>query len=65
MGALKKRYIAMTLAELKRNIGEILETESPDTPVKIWLWNGHTPDVGDVRIGVYTDGTRTIGIQER
>jgi len=54
----------MTLAELKRNIDEILETESPDTPVKIWLWNGYTPDVGYVRIGVYTDGTKSIGIQE-
>ena len=54
----------MTLAELKRNIDEVLETESPDTPVKIWLWNGYTNDVGYVRIGVYPNGTKTIGIGE-
>lgn len=54
----------MTLAELKSNIDEVLETESPDTPVRIWLLNGYTLDVGYVRIGVYTDGTTTIGIQE-
>lgn len=54
----------MILAELKKKIDELSKQEAPNTPVKIWLWNGDSPDVGHVHIGIYADGTRTIGIHE-
>ena len=53
----------MTLAELKRNIDELSKQEAPDTPVEIWL-SGRNLDIGRVAVGIYTNGKRTIGIQE-
>lgn len=55
----------MTLRELKAQVDEAFGDESPDTPVEIFLMNGRSIPVGKVVVGVYTDGTRKIGIEEK
>lgn len=54
----------MTIAELKRQIDEAAASVPPDTEADIALFNGRDIKVGKVYVGVYTNGTRKILIEE-
>lgn len=60
-----ERDCDMTLRELKKQVDEAFGSESPETPVEIFLMNGMSIPVGRVVVGVYTDGTKKIGVEER
>lgn len=55
----------MTIAELKAAVDEVACQEAPNTPVVIFLWNGHTVEIGKVVPAAYMDGTRQILVHEK
>ena len=55
----------MTIAEFKKLVDEAFAEVPVDTECVIALMNGHDIPIGKVYVGVYTDGSKKVFVEEK
>lgn len=55
----------MTIAELKKLVDEVFDDVPVDTECVIALMNGRDIPIGKVYVGVYTDGSKKVFVEEK
>ena len=55
----------MNIAEFKKLVDEAFAEVPVDTECVIALMNGHDIPIGKVYVGVYTDGSKKVFVEEK